>query len=231
MIILLAPEKLITSTSKEQWDTLKVCDVALFTSKSDSYIEFINHHLGGIFKRVEFFDDYPNNDVIEIKLLDYASQYDIKNIIPMTEADVLRVSKVKEKLQLNGLSYANAIIFRDKIAMKELARQFNIHIPRFKRIKHATDLTDFIEEVGYPIIVKPILGRGSLNTMRIADQASLIALLNSGLVRHESATLLAAVSAAEKVLTQHISYPALELIAVMQQVKRRQEKLQAVSAS
>jgi hypothetical protein len=32
------------------------------------------------------------------------------------------------------------------------------------------------------------------------------------LVRHESATLLAAGSAAEKVLTQHISYPALGLL-------------------
>lgn len=29
------------------------------------------------------------------------------------------------------------------------------------------------------------------------------------MVRHESASLLAAVSAAEKMLTQHISYPAL----------------------
>lgn len=31
----------------------------------------------------------------------------------------------------------------------------------------------------------------------------------TSLVRHESTTLLAAVSAAEKALTQHISYPAL----------------------
>ena len=40
-------------------------------------------------------------------------------------------------------------------------------------------------------------------------------------VRHESATVLAAESAAEKVLTQHISYLALSRISVTDQVKRR----------
>ncbi|HZW61295.1 MAG TPA: hypothetical protein VFF04_03650 [Candidatus Babeliales bacterium] len=186
MIILLAPEKLITSTSKEQWDALRDCDITLFTSKSETHIEELNNQLGDVFNRVEYFDDYPNNDTVEVRLLDYARKYKVKNIIPMTEADILRVSRVKEKLMMDGMKYSDAIQFRDKIAMKELATQSNINIPQFRRIKHTIDLLEFIDEVGYPIIIKPILGRGSLNTLLISDQSELIKILNAGLISNTS---------------------------------------------
>lgn len=185
MRILLAPEKLVTSTSKDQWQELQ-CDITLFTSRSSSYMDFLHTHLKGIFKHIEFFDNYPNNDTVEIKLFEYAKKYNIKNIIPMTEADVLRASKVREKLGIAGLSYTNALKFRDKILMKELAREFNINIPRFRRIKDTVDILEFVEEVGYPIIIKPILGRGSLNTLIISNQGELIALLNGGLISDTS---------------------------------------------
>lgn len=182
MIILLAPEKLIRSTPKENWAEFHDYDVVLFTSKSNNYFDFLKGWAGNIFKSIEFFDNYAANDTIEFKLLEYANSYDISNIVPMTEADILRTALVKEKLQIDGLKYADAIKFRDKIVMKELAKKFNINVPRFKRIKHALDISDFIDEVGYPIIIKPILGRGSADTFFISNESNLIGLLDTGLI-------------------------------------------------
>jgi biotin carboxylase len=169
MIVLLAPEKLVTSTSVEEWRQIRTAGLILFTSKSASYQTFLNKYMSKIFEHIAYFHDYPNNDLIELKLLELATQHSVENIIPMTEADVLRVSKVKAKLGMQGLSYADAILFRDKIVMKERAQKYHINVPQFKHIQHTIDLLEFIEKVGYPIIIKPILGRGSLNTTRVSS--------------------------------------------------------------
>ena len=186
MIILLAPEKIISSTSKIHWLELVDHNVVLFTSKSDENMSFLNDWIGSVFKHIEFFDNYAMNDTVELKLLEYASKYDISNIIPMTEADILRTSIVKEKLKISGLKFSEAIKFRDKIIMKELAQKHNVNVPRFKRIKHSIDLFDFINEVNYPIIIKPILGRGSLNTLFVSNRDELDVLLNNGLISNTS---------------------------------------------
>lgn len=186
MNILLAPEKIVFSVSKEQWLDLKPSEIILFTSKSEAAINYFKCSDNHIFKHVEFFDNYATNDLVELQLLEYANKYEIKNIIPMTEADILRVATIKEKLNIDGLSLCAAIPFRDKIAMKELAQKANISVPRFKRIKTSVDVIEFIEEVGYPIIIKPILGRGSMNTVKISNQLELEKLLNKGFISDTS---------------------------------------------
>lgn len=184
MNILLAPEKLITSTTKETWDGFT--NIILFTSRSDEYTKFLGGWPQDIFSHIEMFDQYATNDTIELMLIEYSKKYKISNIIPMTEADVLRAALVKEKLGIDGLSYTQAIKFRDKIVMKEIAKEFGIKIPRFKRIRHTLDLLDFVKEVSYPIIIKPILGRGSLNTICISNEAELRKLLNTGFISNTS---------------------------------------------
>lgn len=186
MIILLAPEKIISSTKIEQWDDLKDCGLILFTSSSEAYEGYLKDNMQSVFNHMEYFDYYPNNDTVELKLLEYAKKYPIKNIIPMTEADILRVSAVKEKLGIDGLKFHDALKFRDKIAMKELANNHKIPMPKFKLIKHSIDLIEFIEEVGYPIIIKPILGRGSLSTLLLVNQNDLLTHLNTGLISNTS---------------------------------------------
>lgn len=184
MIILLAPEKLITSTTKSDWEGLK--DLILFTSNSEQYREFLNGWPTDIFTSIEMFDSYATNDTVEVKLLEYSRKYNISNIIPMTEADILRTALLKKKIGIEGLNYSDAIKFRDKIIMKEVAKIYEINVPRFRRITNSIDLLDFVDEVGYPFIIKPILGRGSLNTICISDSEHMLRLLNEGLISDTS---------------------------------------------
>lgn len=184
MIILLAPEKIITSTSIDQWAELKQYDIVLFTSQSDRYSDYLARF--NVFKQIEYFENYALNDLVEFKLYEYADKFKISNIISMTETDILRAAVVREKLKLEGSLPGSVIQFRDKIIMKEIARTSGINTPRFKRIKYTTDLLDFIDEVGYPIIIKPILGRGSFNTFSILNQSDLKKHLKNGFISNTS---------------------------------------------
>lgn len=185
MIILLAPEKLILSTTKEQWYPFKSKDIVLFTSYSVMNIDYLKNWQD-IFRTIEFFENYPSNDTVELKLIEYIKQYDVENIIPMTEVDILRVCAAKEKFGIMGQAYNDAVLFRDKIAMKQHADKHNISVPYYKRIRNVIDLTDFIGQVDFPIIVKPILGRGSLKTLCLTNESELFQVLDQGLISNTS---------------------------------------------
>lgn len=186
MIILLAPEKLITSTTKWQWQELSGKQIALFTSYAEPYCEFLKDWQGSVFSHVEFFNKYPSNDMVEIKVLEYATRYEIENIVPMTEADVFRCVMLKEKLGITGMSFEDAQAFRNKLVMKEIALVNDITVPRFKKIASSLDLIDFVKEVGYPFIIKPIQGRGSLDTFRISNQEEMYQFFDSGFISDTS---------------------------------------------
>lgn len=86
-------------------------------------------------------------------------------------------ARLREHLQLPGLSVATAQLCRDKVAMKDLLRRHGIACARSTAAGQNADLEAFAAEVGYPIIVKPIAGFGALDTHRVDDDAQLQALL------------------------------------------------------
>src|SRR3990167_8161144 len=187
MHLLLAPEKVITSTLKETWIKSGSKNMILFTAgDNQSYCDLMQDWNGKIFKHIEFFKNYATNDLIGLRATELAKQYKISRIIPMAEADILRAANLREKLGVEGQSIENAILFRDKIAMKRYAQRYDIAVPKFKCIKDTVDIINFIEEVGYPIVIKPIMGRGSLNTLVIKNELELCDLLNSGLISDTS---------------------------------------------
>jgi biotin carboxylase len=65
--------------------------------------------------------------------------------------------------------------------MKKYATGSSVLIPKFKAVYHTFDLLEFLDEVGYPIVVKPIAGAGSRNTIKISDENDLMEVLNQNL--------------------------------------------------
>ena len=84
---------------------------------------------------------------------------------------------VRERLQLPGLSVATARLCRDKVAMKEFLRARGIPCAQSGRATTHAEVHAFAEAHGYPLILKPIAGFGSLNTHRVDDRQALDALL------------------------------------------------------
>jgi biotin carboxylase len=66
--------------------------------------------------------------------------------------------------------------------MKEVVERAGIRTPRSARATTAVECRTAIERIGYPVIIKPISGAGSLDTYRVDDDGALDAAL--GRLRH-----------------------------------------------
>ena len=84
---------------------------------------------------------------------------------------------LREEFGAPGISQATARLCRDKVAMKAFLRERGIACAQSGAARDARELRDFAERAGYPLIVKPIAGYGSLDTHRINDARELDALL------------------------------------------------------
>ncbi len=84
---------------------------------------------------------------------------------------------LREHLQVPGLSAATARLCRDKVAMKALLRERGIPCAASTAAADRREVEAFAEQHGYPLILKPIAGFGSLQTFRAEDAAALTAAL------------------------------------------------------
>ncbi len=82
-------------------------------------------------------------------------------------------ARLRERIGAPGLDVAGTIPFRDKESMKEVLRAAGIRVPRSVRASTIADVHAGAEEVGYPLIIKPISGAGSMDTYRIDEPAGL----------------------------------------------------------
>ncbi|MBL9078125.1 MAG: ATP-grasp domain-containing protein [Planctomycetes bacterium] len=80
---------------------------------------------------------------------------------------------LREAFGVPGLPLATARLCRDKVAMKEFLRRHDIPCAQSGAVHTAADATAFAERWGYPVILKPVAGFGSLATYRCADATEL----------------------------------------------------------
>lgn len=92
---------------------------------------------------------------------------------PLVEA----AAQLRESLGVPGLSLATARLCRDKVAMKELLRQHDVPCAQSTAAGSEAEVRAFAERWGYPLIVKPIAGYGSLDTHRVDSAADLTRVL------------------------------------------------------
>ncbi|MEO8277820.1 MAG: ATPase [Thermoanaerobaculia bacterium] len=83
------------------------------------------------------------------------------------------VAGAREALGLPGLSLASARLCRDKPAMKAALREAGIPCAESAAVASLAELRQFVERVGFPLVLKPIAGLGSQQTFRVDDVAEL----------------------------------------------------------
>ncbi len=88
------------------------------------------------------------------------------------------MAEVRSRLDIPGMKRDVATRFRDKNAMKDALREAGLPVARQKRITSAQDVRTFVESVGYPIVLKPLAGVGSKNTVRVANEEEMLGALN-----------------------------------------------------
>lgn len=80
---------------------------------------------------------------------------------------------LREQLGVPGLPLRTARLCRDKVAMKEFLRANAIPCAQSAAVGSAAEALAFAEREGYPVILKPIAGFGSLGTFRCGDAREL----------------------------------------------------------
>ncbi len=94
---------------------------------------------------------------------------DVHRVIGILEALQVQIAEVRRALGVPGPSPETAELFRDKSAMKDELRRHGLPCARHRLIRAWSDAEAFVNEVGFPIVVKPPAGMGCKATWRIGS--------------------------------------------------------------
>jgi biotin carboxylase len=108
---------------------------------------------------------------------DVARRRPIDRVEMTDEPLVVPAAQLREALGVPGLSVRTATLCRDKAAMKDHLRAHGIPCAASRAASTAADVREFSERHGFPIVVKPRAGFGSLNTHRVESAVDLEELL------------------------------------------------------
>jgi hypothetical protein len=97
----------------------------------------------------------------------------IDRVICLWEPGVILAAKLREQLGAPGMSIEDTEAFRDKDLMKERVGKAGIRVPKHKSAKSAQGVRAAVKKIGYPVIVKPIAGAGSMDTYRVDNPEQL----------------------------------------------------------
>jgi len=101
----------------------------------------------------------------------------VDRVESMWEATMYLAARLRDRIGTPGLDVAHTVPFRDKQVMKEVLGAAGIRVPRSVRASTVDAVRAGAEEVGYPLIVKPIAGAGSMDTYRIDEPGELESVL------------------------------------------------------
>jgi formate-dependent phosphoribosylglycinamide formyltransferase (GAR transformylase) len=93
------------------------------------------------------------------------------------EPVILLAARLRETLGVPGLHVAQTLPFRDKELMKERAIAAGLPCLQAVRARTAAEVWEHASSMGYPIILKPVAGAGSADTLRVEGPEELTAAL------------------------------------------------------
>jgi biotin carboxylase len=97
----------------------------------------------------------------------------ISGVITFAEALVPAVAKVAAELELPWVSERTAQLARDKYKMRVDAAKHNVPQPRFGLARTLDEALEVSDHVGFPLVLKPVLGTGSMFVRSVANRGEL----------------------------------------------------------
>ncbi len=108
------------------------------------------------------FSEYLNNPEVEIRALELHKEVHFDEVIALSEFDLIRAARLRKLMGVEGQDLESATAYRDKFRMKSILRSAGIPVADFRKIDAVDDLLAFAEQYGFPLVVKPRRGAGSL---------------------------------------------------------------------
>lgn len=97
----------------------------------------------------------------------------VERVLTNWEPLVILAARLRERWGLPGMTVDTVRGFRDKQLMKERVAAAGLRVPRSRRVHTAAEVWEAAEEIGYPLILKPIAGAGCADTYKVASPKEL----------------------------------------------------------
>ncbi len=99
-------------------------------------------------------EDLPLTDLIHA--VSYAARTrHIDRVVALDEFDMENVAALREHLRLPGMGLTTIRYFRDKLAMRQQARESGILVPEFMPVLNYDDFREFMAYLAGPWLLKP----------------------------------------------------------------------------
>ncbi|MCT9089962.1 ATP-grasp domain-containing protein [Streptomyces sp. ASQP_92] len=132
-------------------------------------------------ERVRVYEGYDTNNRVEYDAAHLIETTDCRGIVALSEVDVLRAAQLRTAYGLPGLSYETALLFRDKVLMKHTLGAAGVRVPAFLPVDTGHDLRRAATDFGFPFVVKPRTGGGSVGARVVRDETQLLRMLEAGI--------------------------------------------------
>ncbi len=120
----------------------------------------------------EFADDYLKSDIFDFeRVLEYAKENNVDAVMS-DECDIAMplIAKLSDCLGLRSLSKETASVYTDKFLMREFCKKNGINFPEYRLCKTANDAVELLEELGRPIIIKPLDSNASHGVFKVSTR-------------------------------------------------------------
>ena len=136
--------------------------------------DMVRQHLAGYVQASSLLDEAA----VVKQVRQWKAAQPLKQVECLWEPGVILAARLREALGLPGQDVAQATLFRDKDAMKRAVVAAGIRTPKHQRATTAAECQRAAEQIGFPVIVKPIAGAGSADTFRVNSRLELDAVLS-----------------------------------------------------
>lgn len=127
------------------------------------------HVLEEYFDEIRYIERLNSLDEINEHIKQIRSDHKIVALLTPGENAIEIGGEVRSTFGISGLQRNQAEAVRNKWIMKEMLHQRNIRTSATAVALCRKDYTDFIENIKFPIIVKPLSGFGTINTFKISN--------------------------------------------------------------
>ena len=126
-------------------------------------------HMSGYFRAPSLTDE----EAVVNAVASAMAGHQIARVVCLWEPGVVLAAKLREALGAPGMRVAQAQTFRNKDLMKQKVTAAGIRTARHASATTIAQVRDAAREIGFPVIVKPIAGAGSMDTVRAGSAEEL----------------------------------------------------------
>jgi hypothetical protein len=112
------------------------------------------------------------DDVLRV-VRERVERQNVQRVVCLWEPGIILAARIREALGIPGMHVDQAQTFRNKDLMKQRVTAAGVRTPKHASARSIKGVRDAAGDLGFPLIVKPIAGAGSMDTIRADSMTEL----------------------------------------------------------